>query len=59
MGLVARVGYPKVPLLTFPSRQDVKMAKVEELIRPRRSDPLPRIPSMAIDRLTPPVQSGS
>jgi hypothetical protein len=29
MGLVARVGYPKVPLLTFPSRQDVKMAKVE------------------------------
>ena len=29
MGLVARVGYPKVPLLTLPSRQDVKMAKVE------------------------------
>jgi hypothetical protein len=30
MGLVARVGYPRVPLPTVPSRQDLKMAKVED-----------------------------
>ena len=32
MGLVARVGYSKVPLSTFPSLQDPKMAKVEVVV---------------------------